>query len=90
MEMKKPAPATSALMEKFSTLVDPRIERTKKHSMTDLLVISICGFICGPDNWVELEEFGELKKDWFKEFLPAAQRHSIARHLRAILRSARP
>ncbi len=69
MGMKKPAPATSALMEKFSTLVDPRIERTKKHSMTDLLVISICGFICGIDNWVELEEFGEIKKDWFKEFL---------------------
>ena len=69
MWMKKPAPATAALMEKFSTLVDPRIERTKKHSMTDLLVISICGFICGIDNWVELEEFGEIKKDWFKEFL---------------------
>ena len=56
-------------MEKFSTLVDPRIERTKKHSMTDILTISICGFICGIDNWVELEEFGEIKKDWFKEFL---------------------
>ena len=67
--MEKPAPATASLMEKFSTLVDPRIERTKKHSMTDLLVISICGFICGIDNWVELEEFGEFKKDWFKEFL---------------------
>ena len=69
MEMKKPAPATSALMEKFSTLVDPRIERTKKHSMTDLLVISICGFICGIDNWVELEEFGNIKKSWFRTFL---------------------
>lgn len=67
--MKKPTPATSALMDKFSTLVDPRIERTKKHSMTDILVISICGFICGIDNWVELEEFGEVKKDWFEEFL---------------------
>ena len=67
--MEKPAPGTASLMEKFSTLVDPRIERTKKHSMTDLLVISICGFICGIDNWVELEEFGEIKKDWFKEFL---------------------
>ena len=67
--MKKPAPATASLMEKFSALVDPRIERTKKHSMTDLLVISICGFICGIDNWIELEEFGEIKKDWFKEFL---------------------
>jgi len=37
--------------------------------MTDILVISICGFICGIDNWVELEEFGEIKKEWFEEFL---------------------
>ena len=50
-------------------LVDHRVERTKKHSMTDILVISICGFICGIDNWVELEEFGEFKKDWFETFL---------------------
>ena len=67
--MKKPARVTAALMEKFATLVDPRIERTKKHSMTDILVISICGFICGIDNWVELAEFGEIKLDWFKTFL---------------------
>lgn len=37
--------------------------------MTDLLVISICGFICGIDNWVELEEFGEIREDWFRTFL---------------------
>ena len=58
-----------ALMVHFSTLVDPRIERTKRHSMTDLLVISICGFVCGIDNWVELEEFGEIREDWFRTFL---------------------
>jgi predicted transposase YbfD/YdcC len=58
-----------ALMVHFSTLVDPRVERTKRHSMTDILVISICGFICGIDNWVELEEFGEIREDWFRTFL---------------------
>lgn len=67
--MKSPARVAASLLEKFSVLVDPRIERTKKHSMTDILVISICGFICGIDNWVELEEFGEFKKDWFETFL---------------------
>ena len=57
------------LMVHFSTLVDPRIERTKQHSMTDVLVISICGFICGIDTWVELEEFAEIREDWFRTFL---------------------
>ena len=60
--MKKPARVTATLIEKFATLSDPRIERTKKHSMTDILVISICGV----DNWVDLEEFAEIRQDWFK------------------------
>ena len=67
--MKKPARVTAPLFEKFATLTDPRIERTKKHSMTDILVISICGFICGVDNWVDLELFAEIRHDWFMTFL---------------------
>jgi hypothetical protein len=57
------------LLDHFSSLVDPRVERTKKHSLKDLLVIAICGFICGVDNWVELEDFGKAKREWFKTFL---------------------
>ena len=56
-------------MVHFSTLVDPRVERTKRHSLTDILVISICGFVCGIDTWVELEEFAEIREDWFRTFL---------------------
>ena len=67
--MKTPARVSASLVEKFAGLKDPRIERTKKHSMTDILTISICGFICGIDTWVELEEFGEIKEDWFRTFL---------------------
>jgi predicted transposase YbfD/YdcC len=56
-------------MVHFSTLVDPRVERTKRHSMSDILVISICGFLCGIDTWVELEEFAEIRVDWLRTFL---------------------
>jgi predicted transposase YbfD/YdcC len=37
--------------------------------MTDILVLSICGFVCGIDTWVELEEFAEIREDWFRTFL---------------------
>jgi len=68
--MDETCPSTRvALLEHFTVLEDPRIERTKKHSMTDILVISICGFICGVDDWVELEAFGEAKEKWFRTFL---------------------
>lgn len=67
--MSDQPPKSVALLTHFAPLVDPRIERTKKHLLSDILTISICGFICGVDNWVELQAFGEAKKYWFKTFL---------------------
>jgi hypothetical protein len=58
-----------ALFDYFSELEDPRVARTRKHSLNDILVIAISGVICGIDNWVELEAFGKAKFDWFKSFL---------------------
>ncbi len=60
----------AASIEKhFANLGDPRIDRTKRHSLLDILVIAICAVICGVDNWEEVELFGEAKETWFKTFL---------------------
>ena len=77
MERIPPSPSV-ALLEHYSTVVDPRVERTRKHLLTDLLSIAICGFICGVDNWVELEDFGKAKLNWFKTFLRLP--HGIPSH----------
>lgn len=66
------------MLEHYNTVVDPRVERTRKHLMCDLLTIAICGFICGVDNWVELEDFGKAKFKWFKSFLRLP--HGIPSH----------
>ena len=55
--------------EHFGTLPDPRVERTKKHKLLDILAIAICGVISGADNWVEIEEFGQIREAWLREFL---------------------
>lgn len=53
----------------FAQLKDPRVERTKRHKLLDIIVITICGVICGADDWVNLEIFGNAKLEWFKTFL---------------------
>lgn len=53
----------------FSDLEDPRIDRTKLHRLVDIVVIAICGVICGGDTWVEVESFGQAKHNWLKTFL---------------------
>jgi len=60
----------ASLIEYFSRVDDPRVERTKLHSLMSIIVIAVCGVICGADNWVEVEDFGEAKLEWLKKWLP--------------------
>src|SRR5579871_2689789 len=53
----------------FAGVEDPRIERTKRHALLDIMIIAICGTICGAEGWVEIEEFGKEKEAWLKTFL---------------------
>jgi len=57
------------LASHFASLKDPRIERTKRHKLLDIIIIAICGTICGADGWVEIEQFGKEKEEWLKTIL---------------------
>ncbi len=45
------------LFDRVSEIKDPRVERTKLHSLRDILVIAVCGTICGANNWEEIADF---------------------------------
>ena len=53
----------------FADLPDPRVDRTKKHALGDILVIALAATIAGADSWEEVEQFGQAKHDWLKRFL---------------------
>ena len=57
------------LLDHFAKLTDPRIDRTKEHKLIDILAIAICGMLCGADNWVAMEQYGNAKQEWLKQFL---------------------
>ena len=59
----------ATIAEHFASLDDPRIERSKLHPLTNILVIALCGVICGADSWVDIELFGESKQQWFAKYL---------------------
>ena len=54
-----------AILTRFEHLTDPRVERTKRHLLIDMVTISLCAAICGADNWVDVEKFGLAKRAWF-------------------------
>lgn len=58
-----------SLMEYFSSIPDPRVDRTKKHKLIDILVITVCAVLSDCNEWTEIEEYGQEKEDWLKSFL---------------------
>src|SRR3954452_16583554 len=61
-------PRTS-IDEHFGTLTDPRRDHLKAHRLLDILTIALCAVICGADDWVEVETFGQAKVKWLRTFL---------------------
>jgi predicted transposase YbfD/YdcC len=53
----------------FAQVEDPRMERTKLHRLRDIIILAMCGVICGAEGWVEIEEFGKAKEAFFTELL---------------------
>ncbi len=59
-----------ALVECFSELADPRMERTRRHLLSDVLTLSVLAVIAGAEGWEDIEEFGHSKEEWLKQYLP--------------------
>ena len=57
------------LLDFFSELTDPRDGPALRHPLENIIAIAICAVICGADSWVEVEEFGQGRYDWFNKFL---------------------
>ena len=62
----------------FQSLEDPRIERTKKHLLLDILVIALCTLLTGGEGFQDMELFGKSKRAWLQTFL--ALPHGIPSH----------
>ena len=53
----------------FESLTDPRVKRTRWHDLLDVVVIALCGTICGCDSWEDLPKYGRQKRDWLRKHL---------------------
>jgi predicted transposase YbfD/YdcC len=53
----------------FVNLTDPRLERGKRHSLLDMLILAVCATLGNADGWADIERFGKAKLDFFRTFL---------------------
>lgn len=68
----------AAITEYFAELTDPRVERTKRHLLLDILVSALCAVICGAEGWADVEAYGKAKEAWLRRFLVLP--HGIPSH----------
>jgi predicted transposase YbfD/YdcC len=59
----------ASLIHHFSKVDDPRVAYLVEHKLIDILIIAVCAVIGGADTWIEVEQFGHEKQDWFGKFL---------------------
>jgi predicted transposase YbfD/YdcC len=64
-----PESLVPTLLAPFATLEDPRIERTKRYNLLDLLFIALCAVVSGANDCVAMEKFGKSKRVWLEKYL---------------------
>ena len=64
--------ASRCVLRVLEQVEDPRVNRTKRHLLTDILFVTICAVISEADSWTEVALLGETKLEWLRRFVPLA------------------
>ncbi len=58
-----------SVVKHFESLSDPRQTRNRRHLLTDIVVIAVCGVIVGCEGPTAIIRWAKAKKDWLEQFL---------------------
>ena len=50
----------------FSSITDRRQLSKIEHPLVDIIILCICGVVCGADGWSDIEVFGRTHKGWLQ------------------------
>jgi predicted transposase YbfD/YdcC len=71
-------PDPRTFVEMFAALPDPRVHRTRVHSLESILFLCLCAVICGANDPVAIERFGKSRKEFLARFVDVE--HGIPSH----------
>jgi len=53
----------------FESLSDPRHTRNRKHLLVDIIIVSVCGILCGCDGPTAMHRWAKERQDWLAQYL---------------------
>jgi len=74
----------------FESLSDPRQTRNRKHLLVDVIVIAVCGILCGCEGPTGIHRWAANRKDWLATFLPLPQGVPSRDCIRRVLMALQP
>src|SRR3954470_23922515 len=72
----------------FADLNDPRNQKSRAHSLFDIVAIAVSSVACGADDWCDMATFARVRLDRLKTFLPlpgGASSHDTFRRVFGLL-----
>ena len=64
-------PSLKALLIHLSAIKDPRDPRWVMYPMREVLLLVVCGTICGCDSYDEIAEWGKAQPGFLRRYLPS-------------------
>jgi predicted transposase YbfD/YdcC len=63
---------SAPFQDHFQDLDDPRVERTRKHPLINIVFFAVCGVLSGANSFAAIHEFATDRKRWFARYLDLA------------------
>jgi predicted transposase YbfD/YdcC len=64
---------SASFQQHFQNLQDPRVERTRKHPLINIVFIAVCGVLSGANSIAAIHEFAVDRRSWFARYLDLTQ-----------------
>lgn len=71
-KLKSAAPLETNFLDHFEVIEDPRLQRNQLYSVSEILLVTLLAVICGAEGWQDVENYGKLKIDYLRCYLPYA------------------
>jgi len=74
----------------FESLSDPRHTRNRKHLLVDIVVIAVCGMVCGCDGPTAIHRWAVNRREWLEQFLSLSNGVPSRDCIRRLLMALKP
>jgi len=88
--MSSEKPSRLGVFSFVESVPEPRVERTRRHPLVNILIIAMLAMICVGEGWEDMEEFGLAKKAWLGTFLDLKHGIPSADTFRRVLSAMNP